>query len=244
MKHLSGILILGWLTGGLAGCMSATPDELLGTWKIDKFTVDGMDRDRVAFNRSGLDDPIDWGSAIQFMADGTFRTNSGQQGRWKLSQSRAAVLLYTSESNQPIRWKAAVGETFLVLHTSTRKINLSRTEQLPTLPPPPPPNLRTNLPGTWYFYQWTDQHDTLHYPSNEKQAHWLTMDWQGVYQSGEGKHQSFEGRWQLQQDTLLLSESSRALRQSWHVRLSGDTLYVEPADDASDWFQALLVRKM
>ena len=244
MKHLAGILLLISTVLTLPGCMSTTPSDLLGIWKINSFTVDGFDRNRVAFNRNGLDDPVEWGNAIQFMADGSFQTNLGQQGRWKLSKSRTDVLLYTLEEAEPVRWKASVGDEFLVLYTSTRKIIFSRTDQLPAPPTPTPPNLLTNLPGTWYFYQWIDQQDTILYPSTEKQAHWLTMDWQGSYQSGEGKHQSFQGKWVLQQDTLQLSDTEQALRQTWHIQLSGDTLFVEPADDTTQWFKALLVRKM
>ena len=130
----------------------------------------------------------------------------------------------------------------MVLETRTKQISLSRTDHLPELKKRIP-NLTTNLPGTWYFYRWTDQQDTTQYPTNLKEAVWLTFNYGGEYQSGEGEHQSFQGTWQLKKNRLQLKDQLHEIKQNWQVQLIDDTLVVEPAVDSTEWFRALLVRK-
>lgn len=233
------LVLLPVFVVGFYCCSSPTPTELFGIWKIDQFLVDGMDRTRKASFRY---EPLDWGTGIKLSADGSFSTNRDGQGQWKLS-SNGELWLFPVATKDTLIWDVIVSKNLLVLASRTKRVTLSRTNKLPKLIEKIP-NLITNLPGTWYFYRWYNRTDTLRYPSAKKQAHWLTFEKDGEYHSGEGKHQSFQGKWLLEDNTLHLSELERSLKQSWQLHLISDTLYVEPATDTTEWFKALLVRKM
>jgi hypothetical protein len=222
----------------LSGCSSSTPEGLFGIWKIEQFLVDGMDRTRKATLRY---EPMKWGSAIQFTDEGSFTTNQNEQGDWKLSNSGNLWLIPDGEKDT-LRWKATFGPDLLILENRTKRITLTRTDEMPEIKKKAP-NLTTNLPGTWYFYRWTNQQDTILYPATEKEAVWITFEYGGDYRSGEGKFQTFKGRWQLDQNQVQLIESERRLRQSWQVQLVSDTLFIEPASDTTEWFQAQLIRR-
>ncbi|MEM9673072.1 MAG: hypothetical protein AAF992_10785 [Bacteroidota bacterium] len=222
----------------LSGCSSPTPQRLFGTWQIEQFLVDGMDRTRKATLRY---EPIQWGSAIRFTETGLFSTNQHEEGAWRLSPNGNLFLIPAAE-NDTLRWKVTFGTDLLILENRTKRITLTRTEEMPKIKKKAP-NLTTNLPGTWYFFRWTNQHDTIFYPANKKEAVWLTFEYGGDYQSGEGKFQTFAGHWQLDQNRVQLSELDRRLKQNWQVHLVSDTLFVEPASDTTEWFQAQLIRR-
>ena len=222
----------------LINCSAPNPKGLFGIWQIEEFLVDGMDRTRKATLRY---EPMKWGSAIQFTPEGVFSTNRNEQGNWKLSPTGSLWLIPRTE-NDTLRWKATFGQDLLILENRTKRITLTRTDEMPVIEQKAP-NLVTNLPGTWYFYRWTNQQDTIFYPANKKEAVWLTFEYGGAYRSGEGKFQTFEGRWQLDQDRVQLSELDRRLKQNWRVELLSDTLFIQPGSDTTDWFQAQLIRR-
>jgi len=222
----------------LSGCCSPNPEGFIGIWKIEQFLVDGMDRTRKA---TLWYEPMQWGSAIQFTDKGSFTTNQNELGTWKLSTSGKLWLILAAKKDT-LRWKATFGPDLLILENRTKRITLTRTNEMPEIKKKAP-NLTTNLPGTWYFYRWTNQQDTTLYPANKKEAVWITFEYGGDYRSGEGKFQTFAGRWQLDQNRVQLSELDRRLRQNWQVQLVSDTLFIEPASDTTAWFEAQLIRR-
>lgn len=119
MRKLLFWLII--LSATLNSCSKPLPEELFGIWEINTFLIDGIKRDQ---QYQAHDDPINWGNAVQFLADGSFRTNQGDGGQWRLSQS-GELLLIPNELSDTIRWKASVAAQQLVLKSRTKRINLS-----------------------------------------------------------------------------------------------------------------------
>ena len=103
-----------WLYGciiGLLACNSPQPENLVGTWAVDKLLVDGMDK-------TSKYDEFPWGTGIEFMDNGYFRTNSRKEvyGQWEiLPQHSALQLNFLEGSAQYNRWEITVGEDYLAL---------------------------------------------------------------------------------------------------------------------------------
>lgn len=207
-----------WLYGCLIFlfvCTPPKPENLVGTWAIDKLLVDGMDK-------TSKYNEFPWGTGIEFMDNGYFRTNSREEvyGKWKLQPQNSALYLdFLAGSAQYNRWEITAGKDYLALKATTQQIYLYKTGTLPKLPPPPPLNLRNNITGTWYFYQMTTDSTIAEYPQSRQRSRWMKIQNDGYYQSGEGNILTFRGRWALNKDTLTFSELDRAWKKSWQISM-------------------------
>lgn len=194
-------------------CASPQPENLVGYWAIDKLMVDGLDKTK-HYNS------FPWGTGIEFMDNGYFRTNSREEvyGKWEIQPNRSALHLnFLAGNSQYDRWKVIAGKDYIALKATTQQIYLYKTDALPKLPPPPSPNIRNNLSGTWYFYQMMTDSTIVEYPQSKQRARWMKIQNDGNYESGEGNMVTFRGRWALNADTLTFSEFDRAWKKSWQI---------------------------
>lgn len=234
---ISSILLLALLPA----CQRHEAQELYGSWKIDKILEDGMDRTGWSLQE------FPWGTGIELKPDGNFRTNFAQpelgKGNWKISADGDQLLLHFSADEESLGFKITLSQQYLVLKSLRWHVFLSRTETLPE-PAKKEVNLANNLPGTWYFYKMNTRDSVIQYPHMKRQAHWVHIDPSGYYRSGEGKHESFHGRWVLKKDTLVFSELDRAWRERWKVRMEDNILYFEAVtDEPKGWYEVSLVHE-
>ena len=236
---MKGIWIYGCILGLLA-CTSPQPENLVGVWAVDKLMVDGMDKTDQYHN-------FPWGTGIEFMENGYFRTNSRKEvyGKWKMQSHRSALYLDFLAGNAPYnQWKVFAGKDYLALKTTSQQIYLYKTDALPKLPSPTI-NLRNNLPGTWFFYQMTTDSTIVKYPQSKQWARWVKIENDGYYQSGEGNTLLFRGRWALNYDTLTFSELDRAWKKSWQISMdhTGEMYFHTLPGDTVDWQEVSFINE-
>ncbi|WP_277486872.1 hypothetical protein [Catalinimonas alkaloidigena] len=233
------ILLLIFSVSVFSSCTQHEIQDMYGTWQIDKLLLDAMDR------TGEYREELPWGTGIELKPDGSFKTNFVRQdeaeGRWKISPD--ADRLFLRFPSKKIDFKVTMSQRHLVLKSVRWQVFLSRTDVLPQ-PVEREVKLANVLPGTWYFYKMTTRDSVIRYPSTRKQAHWLKIGWGGNFLSGEGKHESFKGKWLLQKDTLMLSERDREWHEQWQVRIEDNILYFEPINPAeNDWYEVSLVHE-
>ncbi|MEK6479552.1 hypothetical protein WJR50_18550 [Catalinimonas sp. 4WD22] len=223
-----------------SSCSQYKVQDLYGAWQIDKILLDGMDRTDWPM----LEFP--WGSGMEIKADGKFRTNFPQEemgkGNWKVSSDGKKLRLHFS-TDKSSQFEVTLSQQYLVLKSLRWQIFLSRVEALPK-PAKKEVHLANNLPGRWYFYEMNTKDSLVQYPRAKKYAHWVHIDPAGYYRSGEGKHESFHGRWVLKEDTLTFSELDRAWKEQWKVRVEGNMLYFESLGaEQEKWYEVSLVHE-
>lgn len=189
---------------------------------------------------------LPWGTGIELQADGSFRTNFAREeesfGTWKISPDGDQLFLHFTSAKKT-GFKITLSQQQLVLKSLRWQVFLSRTDALPE-PVKKEVKLANFLPGRWYFYEMNTRDSVIQYPRTKKQAHWVQIGWGGDYRSGEGKHESFHGRWVLQKDTLTLSEKDRAWREQWKIRVEDNMLYFESTSDEQEkWYEVSLVHE-
>ena len=213
----------------LQACTNIQPEDIIGSWSIDQWVEDGMDRTNQLSSRP-------WGTAITLAKDGSFRTNGrdNNQGRWKITPNGTLYFLFPQDSGQYEPWKVLLSGDYLVLKATTQQLYLSRTDKVKALPPVVV-DLKNNLPGTWYFYQMKTDSGLMQYPQKKRQARWMRIDKSGSYESGEGGSATLSGRWVLNHDTLTFSDFNRPWKRNWKVAIDQKgTLYFHTlADDTA-----------
>lgn len=234
LKPLIGLIVI------LQACTNVHPQDVIGFWSIDRLVEDGIDRTEQLPSRP-------WGTAIEFIKDGSFRTNGKENssGTWKISQNGSTIFLYFQQKGvQYEQWRISVSEKYLVLKATTQQIYFSRTNKIPVLPPVGI-NLENNLPGAWYFYQMKSDSQLIQYPQKKRQARWMKIDKSGSYESGEGSRVIFRGRWILNRDTLSFSDFNRPWKKSWKVEVDKEgVLYLHTlSDDTAGWEQVSFINE-
>ena len=122
-------------------------------------------------------------------------------------------------------WDVLPSGDQLVLKATTQQLYLSRTDKVPTLPPVTV-DLRSNLLGTWYFYQMKTNSGVIQYPQKRRQARWMRLDKGVLHHSGEGNTTPLRGRWVLNHDTLTFNDFNRPWKERWRISIDRDrTLY-------------------
>ncbi|WPP53569.1 hypothetical protein [Catalinimonas niigatensis] len=225
----------------LQSCQQYEPQDLYGTWQIDKILLDAMDR------TEGSKQGFPWGTGILLKPDGKFRTNFAQpelaRGSWKISPNGDQLFLHLSSDEKSFGFNITLSQQYLVLKSLRWQVFLSRVDALPE-PVRKEVNLANAISGTWYFYEMTLRDSVIQYPRTEKQVHWVQINRGGYYRSGEGRHKSFYGRWTLQSDTLTFTEMDRVWKEQWKVRKEEDILYLESIDDDQEkWYEVSLVHE-
>ncbi len=237
MKHTWFFIWVLWLSA----CSSPQPENLVGVWGIDKLVEDGFDKTQKY-------EEFPWGTAIEFMDNGYFRTNSREEvyGKWQLKPQQPALHLDFMAGNARYKqWKIMAGKDNMAMKATTQQIYLSKTDTLPKLPPLPAINLKNNLPGTWFFYQMKTDSTITEYPQSKRWARWVKIKNDGFYESGEGKIVIFHGKWALNYDTLTFSELERAWKKSWKISMNhkGEMYFHTLPGDTVDWQAVSFVNK-
>jgi len=225
----------------ISSCERYEPHELYGSWKIDKLLEDGMDRTGWSLQQ------FPWGTGLEIMDDGTFRSNYAQveegKGRWKLSSDGERLYLDFPLAEPTSGFKITLTKEYLVLKSLRWHVFMSRTAEL-TLPAEKKVSMKKELVlGKWYFFKMRTQDSSMYYPRAKRRAHWVEINADGYYRSGEGLHESFYGRWALRADTLSFSEIGRVWKEQWKVRMEDDLLYFEPLTDDQAWYEVSLMHE-
>ncbi len=222
-------------------CSHITPEQITGTWKIDKIIVDGIDK---TTSYHGMP----FGNGIEFNQDGTFKTNhpdaNTNAGLWKMNQNGSKIALYingTDYSNTS--WKITAGQQYLSLKATTMQLQLSRAINLPE-PPPPVFSMKNNLPGTWLFYQLKTGDNVSRYLQNKHNPKWIKIFRNMQYESGEGDIVFFRGTWLLENDTIFLSDILNNKEFQWKIRFNENQLvFGGPLTDSTEWQEVSFVNE-
>jgi len=241
MWMLRNVVLLVGLTAGMIACDEYQATDFQGAWQVDQVLLDGMDRTGWPLEE------FPWGSGLELKADGSFRTNFARSeeasGKWGLNTGRNKLFLNRPSVDQTTGFDITLSGDQLVLKSLRWHIFLTRTHSFPE-PAPEEVNLAKNVLGTWYFYEMNTRDSLMQYPKSSKKAHWVSIDPSGYYRSGEGKHESFHGRWVLQEDTLTFSEMGRPWKEQWKVRWQDERLYFESLGTSPDqWYEVSLVHE-
>jgi len=241
MWMLRNAAFLLGLMAGFFACEEYKAKDFQGAWQVDQVLLDGMDRTGWPLEE------FPWGSGLELKADGSFRTNFARSeeatGKWRLGSGRDKLFLNRPSADQTTGFEITLSGDQLVLKSLRWHIFLTRTEAFPE-PAHEAVNLTKNILGTWYFYEMNTRDSLVLYPKSIKRAHWVSIDQSGYYRSGEGQHESFSGRWLLQDDTLTFSETSRAWKEQWKVHWKDERLYFESLEASPDqWYKVSLVHE-
>lgn len=241
MKVVFVLFSTALLLSFFQSCQRYEAQDLYGVWQIDQIMEDGMDRTGWAMQE------FPWGTGMELKADGNFRTNFLHQekagGKWKISPKGDQLFLQFSSDEKRSGFRITLSQQHLVLKSLRWQVFLSKTDALPETAKKEV-NLANNLPGIWYFYVMNTKDSVIHYPHSKKHAHWVHIDPKGFYRSGEGKHESFHGKWVLKKDTLLFSELDRVWCEQWKIRMENDMLYFESVTtETKDWYEVRLVHE-
>ena len=229
------------LMAGFVACKEYKAKDFQGAWQVDQVLLDGMDRTGWPLEE------FPWGSGLEFNTDGSFRTNFARteeaSGKWRLNGDRDKLFLNRPSADQTTGFDITLSGDQLVLKSLRWQVFLSRAETFPE-PPQKEVNLAKNILGTWYFYEMNTRDSLVLYPKSRKKAHWVQIHENGYYRSGEGKHESFNGRWVLEEDTLSFSEIGRAWKEQWKVRWKDERLYFESLAESPElWYEVSLVHE-
>jgi len=236
----NAVFLLGMMAGFVA-CKEYKTKDFQGAWQVDQVLLDGMDRTGWPLEE------FPWGSGLELKPDGSFRTNFARSeeasGKWRLGSGRDKLFLNRPSADQTTGFDITLSGDQLVLKSLRWQVFLTRADAFPE-PAPKEVNLEKNILGTWYFYEMTTRDSLVQYPRSSKKAHWVSIDQKGYYRSGEGKHESFHGRWVLQEDTLTFSEVDRPWKEQWKVRWENERLYFESLGTSpNQWYEVSLVHE-
>lgn len=241
MLILRNAVIWVGLIAGLIACEEYKVKDFQGAWQVNQVLLDGMDRTGWPLEE------FPWGSGLELKADGSFRTNfvrsEEASGKWRLNRNRDKLFLNRPTVDQITGFDITLSGDQLVLKSLRWQVFLTRAEAFPE-PAPKEVNLARNILGIWYFYEMNTHDSLVHYPKSRKKAHWVQIHENGYYRSGEGKHESFNGRWVLRYDTLTFSEIGRAWKEQWKVRWKDERLYFESLSESPEqWYEVSLVHE-